>query len=133
MTVTDIAAAEKKRAEVWLRFAALFERYDVLLTPTATVPPFPVEQNYPESINGRKLDNYIDWASQTFLISLPALPAASVPAGLTAGGLPVGLQIVGPRFAEPVILTVAKMVQQAHPVGLPGLVAVATGRAQGRR
>ncbi len=133
VTVTDIAAAEKKRAEVWLRFVALFERYDVLLTPTATVPPFPVEQNYPESINGRKLDNYIDWASQTFLISLPALPAASVPAGLTAVGLPVGLQIVGPRFAEPVILTVAKMVQQAHPVGLPGLVAVATGRAQGRR
>jgi amidase len=126
VTVRDIAAAEKKRAEVWLRFARLFERYDVLLTPTATVPPFPVEQNHPDMINGRKLDNYMDWASQTFLISLPALPAASVPAGLTASGLPVGLQIVGPRFAEPTILTVAKMVQLAHSVGLPGIVAETT-------
>jgi amidase len=127
VTVRDIAAAEKKRAEVWLRFARLFERYDVLLTPTAAVPPFPVEQNYPESINGRKLVNYMDWTAQTFLVSLPALPAASVPAGLTAAGLPVGLQIVGPRFAEPRILTVAKMVQLAHPVGAPGIVAGATG------
>jgi amidase len=86
-----------------------------------------VEQNYPESINGRKLVNYMDWTAQTFLVSLPALPAASVPAGLTAAGLPVGLQIVGPRFAEPRILTVAKMVQLAHPVGAPGIVAGATG------
>jgi amidase len=126
VTVREIAAAEKKRAEVWLRFARLFERYDVLLTPTTAVPPFAVEQNHPETINGRKLANYLDWAAQTFLVSLPALPAASVPAGLTAGGLPVGLQIIGPRFAEPRLLTVAKMVQLAHPVGVPGIVAGTT-------
>jgi amidase len=122
VTVRDIAEAEKKRAEVWLRFVRLFERYDLLLTPTTAVPSFPVEQNSPESINGRKLANYMDWTSQTFLISLPALPAASVPAGLTAAGLPVGLQIIGPRFAEPRILTAAKMVQQARPIGAPGIV-----------
>jgi Asp-tRNA(Asn)/Glu-tRNA(Gln) amidotransferase A subunit family amidase len=42
-----------------------------------------------------------------------------VPAGLTAAKLPVGLQIVGPRFSEPAILTVARFVEAAHPIGLP--------------
>ena len=50
---------------------------------------------------------------------LAALPAASVPAGLTSAKLPVGLQIVGPRFSEPAILTVAKFVEEEHPIGLP--------------
>ena len=62
---------------------------------------------------------YIDWIGQTFLVSLAGLPAASVPVGLTAARLPVGLQIVGPRFSEPMILTVAKFTEEAHPIGLP--------------
>jgi Asp-tRNA(Asn)/Glu-tRNA(Gln) amidotransferase A subunit family amidase len=65
------------------------------------------------------MQHYIDWIGPTFLVSLAALPAASVPAGLTAARLPVGLQIVGPRFSEPMILTVAKFAEEAHPIGLP--------------
>src|SRR6267378_2303659 len=119
LTSSEIARAERKRAEIWHRWRALFERYDALLTPTAPVPPFPVEKNYPEVVEGRKMQHYIDWIGPTFLVSLAALPAASVPAGLTAARLPVGLQIVGPRFSEPMILTVAKFAEAAHPIGLP--------------
>ena len=119
LTISEIARAEHKRAEIWHRWRALFERYDFVLTPTAPVPPFPVEKNYPEVIQGRKLHNYMDWIGPNFLVSLAALPAASVPAGLTSAKLPVGLQIVGPRFSEPMILTVAKFVEAAHPIGLP--------------
>src|SRR6266581_3166174 len=119
LTVSDIARAERKRAEIWHRWRALFESYDLVLTPTVPVPPFPVERNYPEVIAGRKMQTYIDWVGPTFLVSLAALPAASVPAGLSAAKLPVGLQIVGPRFSEPAILTVAKFVEAAHPIGLP--------------
>src|SRR6266700_3296328 len=114
LTSSEIARAERKH-----RWRALFERYDALLTPTAPVPPFPVEKNYPEVVEGRKMQSYIDWIGPTFLVSLAALPAASVPAGLTAARLPVGLQIVGPRFSEPMILTVAKFTEEAHPIGLP--------------
>jgi amidase len=114
--IGDIARAEHKRAEIWHRWRALFERFDFVLTPTCPVAPFPVEQNYPLEIAGRKLETYIDWVAQTFLVSLAALPAASVPAGL-AGALPVGLQIIGPRLSEPRILGCAKLVGRDRPIG----------------
>jgi amidase len=119
LTPTEIARAEHKRAEIWHRWRVLFEKYDLILTPTAPVPPFPVEKNYPEVVAGKKMKTYIDWIGPNFLVSLAALPAASVPAGLSAAKLPVGLQIVGPRFSEPLILTAAKFVEAAHPIGRP--------------
>jgi amidase len=121
ISVLDTAGAEHKRTEIWHRWRKLFEHYDLLLTPTAPVPPFPVEQNYPDRIGERRLENYIDWIAPTFLVSLVCLPAASVPAGLTEARLPVGLQIVGPRLSEPRILGVAKLVQLVNPIGLPPL------------
>jgi amidase len=119
LTANDLARAEHKRAEIWHRWRGLFEKYDLILTPTAPVPPFPVEKNYPEVVEGRKMRMYMDWIGPTFLVSLAALPAASVPAGLTSAKLPVGLQIVGPRFSEPLILSAAKFVEEVHPIGVP--------------
>jgi amidase len=119
VTALDLAKAERGRIAVFHRFRALFERFDVLLTPVAPVKPFPVEMNFPAEINGRKLENYVDWIAPTFLITLVSLPAGSVPAGLTRDRLPVGLQIVAPRFEEPLILRVAKLVEQVNPIGWP--------------
>jgi amidase len=118
-TISDVAGAERKRAELWHRWRTLFERFDLLLTPTTPVSPFPVEQNYPDTIAGRKLTSYVDWIASTFLVTLSSLPAASVPCGLTAAGLPIGLQIIGPRFAEPKILATAKVVQAMNPLRWP--------------
>jgi amidase len=119
ITTRDLAAAEATRLRVFHRFSALFDRFDVLFTPAAPVAPFPVEMDFPSEINGRKLDNYIDWIAPAFLITLVSLPAGSVPAGRTPSGLPVGLQIVAPRFEEPLILSVAKLIQRANPIGWP--------------
>jgi amidase len=119
VTALDLAAAEDKRQQVFLRFRDLFERYDILLTPAAPVKPYPVEMNFPSEINGRTFENYVDWIAPAFLITLVSLPAGSVPAGLTRDGLPCGLQIVAPRFEDPLILSVAKLVQQTHPIGWP--------------
>jgi Asp-tRNA(Asn)/Glu-tRNA(Gln) amidotransferase A subunit family amidase len=107
---------------IFLRFRDLFERYDVLLTPAAPVGPFPVEKNFPDEINGQTFENYIDWIAPAFLITLVSLPAGSAPAGRSRAGLPVGLQIVAPRFEEPRILAVAKLVQQTSPIGWPPAV-----------
>jgi amidase len=121
VTAHDLAAAENTRLKVFHRFRALFERHDVLLTPAAPVKPFPVEMSFPTEIAGRKLESYVDWLAPAFLITLVSLPAGSVPAGLTRDRLPVGLQVVAPRFAEPLILTVMRQVAEANPIGWPPL------------
>jgi amidase len=119
LSAHGLAAAEQARLRVFHRFRELFERFDLLLMPVAPVKPFPIEQNFPDAIGTRKLESYIDWLAPAFLVTLVSLPAASVPAGLTSDGLPIGLQIVAPRFEEPRILSVAKIVQEANPIGWP--------------
>ena len=119
VTTTDIARAEQIRFALFQKMRTLFERYDFLVTPAAPVKPFPVEWDFPKEINGKNFDSYIDWIAPAFLITLLSLPAASVPAGLTTDRLPVGLQVVGPRFEEPGILGLVKLVQQAIPIGWP--------------
>jgi amidase len=78
-----------------------------------------VTMNFPREINGREFQNYVDWIAPAFLVTLVSLPAGSVPAGMTGDGLPVGLQIVAPRFGEPKILSIAKLVQGLKPIGFP--------------
>jgi amidase len=119
VTPLDFAASEQKRMELFLRFAKFFEQYDLLITPQSPVKQFPVEMNFPTLINGKKLDNYTDWIAGSFLITLMSLPGGAVPAGMTSDGLPVGIQVVGPRFEEPLILSAMKIVQQMHPIGWP--------------
>ena len=115
----DIAAAEQARNRVWLTFRDLFHRFDYVLAPCMAVAPFAVEQNYPDAIAGRPMETYVDWIAPTFVLSLTALPVASVPCGLDDGGLPVGLQVVGRPSDEESVLALAAVVQQANPIGLP--------------
>jgi amidase len=119
VTALDLAKAEQARLQVFHRFRQLFDRFDLLITPAAPVRPYPVTMNFPLELNGRNFESYVDWIAPAFLITLVSLPAGSVPAGKTADGLPVGLQIVAPRFEEPKILSIAKLVQQANPIGWP--------------
>ena len=123
LTATDYAAAEQTRMAMFDRFHKLFERYDVLLTPAAPVKPYPVEMNFPDTINGKSFENYIDWIAPAYLITLVSLPAATAPAGLSHDGLPIGMQIVAPRFEEPLILRVARLIHRTGNVGRPPLAA----------
>lgn len=118
-TILDIATAEHIREGILQRFRKLFQDYDFLITPAAPVPPYSVELNFPNEVAGKKLADYVDWIASAFLITLVGFPAGSVPGGKTGSGLPIGLQIVGPRFSEPRILGLAKLVQQANPIGWP--------------
>lgn len=113
-----IASAEAARADLWSRIAAFFETAAILLTPSAPITPFPVGQNYPETINGRKMKSYIDWVAPTMVFSLLGLPALSVPVGRTEAGMPVGLQLVGPRFSEATLIAFAETVLSDTAVGM---------------
>ncbi len=114
-----LACAQRDRGRMWEQFHEFFRSYDYLLTPCMAVPPFPVEQNYPETIDGKQMKTHIDWVAPTFTLSLTGLPIASVPAGLDSDGLPVGLQVVGGPQSEEHVLAVAQEIQRARPIGLP--------------
>ena len=119
VTTRRSAAAEQERGRIWLRFRELFDRFDHVVTPCMAVPPFPVEQNHPAAIAGRKMETYVDWIAPTFVLSLTGLPVASVPCGLDAGAMPVGLQIAGRPQGEESVLALAAVVQQQQPIGQP--------------
>jgi amidase len=121
VTTSELAAAEQERGRIWHRFRELFTRLDYVVTPCMAVPPFPVDQNHPDTIAGRQMQTYVDWIAPTFVLSLTGLPVASVPCGLDAAGMPVGLQIVGPPYGEGAVLALASAVQHRHPIGLPGV------------
>lgn len=121
VTPEELGAAEQARTKLWNIFRDFFDKYDHLLTPCMAVPPFPVEQNYPETLAGKKMETYIDWLAPTFVLSLAGLPVASVPCGCDSNGLPVGMQVVGKPVGEEAVLTFARLLQEAFPIGLPEL------------
>lgn len=102
-----VGRAEKNRTLIYQRVHRFFEKYDLLITPTVAIPPFPVEIPYPKEINGQPMADYTDWFILTYAISITGHPAISVPCGFTAAGFPVGLQIIGRRLAEATVLKAA--------------------------
>ncbi len=119
--LVEVGEAEQARNRLWRVCEDLFTRADLIVTPCMAVPPFPVEQNYPETIAGKPMETYIDWIAPTFIWSMTGLPVASVPCGLDAQGLPVGLQIVGPPMGEERVLALAAAIERQHPMGQPPL------------
>ena len=111
LTSGEIARAEHQRADIVRRMAKFFEHYDVLLCPAACTPPFDIRQPAVMELEGHRFENYYDWYTICFVISLTTFPAMSVPCGFTRDGLPVGLQIVGPLRGEARLLSVAKLAE----------------------
>lgn len=121
VTGRHLGEAEEARTRLWRTFRGFFADHDFLLTPCMAVPPFPVDQSYPETIGGREMETYVDWIAPTFLLSLTGLPVGSVPAGLDGRGLPVGLQVVGPSLGEERVLALMSVVEELRPLGRPPL------------
>jgi amidase len=108
-----IGRAEVARGALYGRVCRFFERYDLLVCPTAIVPPFDVDVRYVEEVDGVRFDNYVAWIGITFALTLTACPVLSVPAGFTASGLPVGLQIMAPPRADAAALAAGELLEQA--------------------
>jgi amidase len=117
LTGEQIAAARARHAEIFRRVKSFLAdgQYDVLALPTVQVVPFPVEQVWVEEINGQPMSSYIDWMRSCSRITVSAHPAISVPAGLTASGLPVGLQLVGRYGGDRRLLEIAAAILSLAP------------------
>ena len=117
LTGSDIARAETAHAQAWRGFQAFLEKYEYFVLPTTQLPPFDIETEYPTEIAGVKFEKYIDWMKSCWYISATGNPAASVPAGFTADGLPIGIQIVGRNRADFSVLQLAHAFEQATGFG----------------
>jgi aspartyl-tRNA(Asn)/glutamyl-tRNA(Gln) amidotransferase subunit A len=107
LKATDYAKAMFAKQELTIKIGKFFQTYDLLLTPTLPSPPLPVDFEDPIG--------FLKWANFTFPFNLTGQPAASIPAGWTNDGLPVGLQIVGRPFDEATVLRAAAAFEAAHP------------------
>ena len=113
----DVARAYAQRTALAERMRLFFESHDVLVLPVSQVPPFPADQEYPHSINGRPQETYLDWMRSAYLITVTGCPAISLPAGFTEDGLPVGIQVVAPHSGERRLLEIAHAFEQRTRVG----------------
>ena len=113
-SMVEYVEARGQKLAYWDTVRPLFEKFDLLLTPTLSVAAFPVGRLNPEHWPQHAWD-WIGWASFSYPFNFTGQPAASVPAGFTPAGLPVGLQIVGRRFADLTVLQAAAAFEAARP------------------
>ncbi len=118
ISLFDYLNAMKQREAIGIAMNRFHESYDLLLTPTLPVPAFAAGLERPENSGKTR---WIDWTPFTYPFNLSRQPAASVPCGLTPGGLPAALQIVGPVYGDALVLRAARAFETAQPFPMPPL------------
>ena len=113
-TAEQLTSAVVRRKAVYNAAWRFFRSYDLLLTPTLAVAPFEHGLQGPATIDGREVDAFY-WLSFTFPFNFTGQPAATVPAGFTQDGLPIGLQIVGRRLEDALVLRASAAYEAAVP------------------
>ena len=109
---TDYIAALQARDALAIRMSLFHQEWDLLLTPTLPLAAFEAGREVPD---GAADPRWPGWTPFTFPFNMTQQPAATVPCGFTAAGLPVGLQVVGPRYADALVLRAARAYESAHP------------------
>ncbi|WP_397518206.1 amidase [Rhodococcus pyridinivorans] len=106
----DYLEARAVAAAVGITMGIFHQKYNVLITPTMPIPAFEAGHDVPP---GSTLTSWPQWTPFTYPFNLTQQPAISIPVGTTSAGLPVGLQIVGPRHSDDLLLAVARFAEYA--------------------
>ncbi len=114
----DYMAAVKLREAIGVAMNLFHQDYDLLLTPSLPIAAFEVGLEVPR---GSGMERWPDWTPFSYPFNLTRQPAASVPCGLTSDGLPAGLQIVGPSYADALVLRAARAYEKIEPFKMPTL------------
>jgi aspartyl-tRNA(Asn)/glutamyl-tRNA(Gln) amidotransferase subunit A len=118
ITAHDILDAQLKRGALGTHMNLFHRDYDLLVTPTLSIAAFDAGKEVADQMLQRR---WTDWTPFSFPFNLTQQPAASIPCGLTKAGLPVGLHIVGPRYADALVLRAARAFETARPIAMPRL------------
>ncbi len=118
IAATDYLGADLVRTALGQTMAEFHRRYDLLITPMMPVPALPVGRDLNDPA---RESHWIDWSPFSYPFNMTRQPAATVPCGLTSGGLPIGVQIVGPLYADARVLRAARAFEATQPVRRPPL------------
>jgi Asp-tRNA(Asn)/Glu-tRNA(Gln) amidotransferase A subunit family amidase len=126
VTAAQYLDAQQRRVAFTETWESFFAEYDVLLTPSMPVAAFSTDVAGPSEIDGTPVDPFFDdWCALALPANLTGQPATAVPTGLSSDGLPVGLQVMGPRWADLRTLAVAERLEAL--IGFDLAPALATG------
>ena len=106
-SAVDAARAMTEQTGIYRRWQGFFERFDVIITPSITISPRSWRELYPAEIDGVTTRTYFHWLALAYAVTVVGHPAISLPVGVDAHGMPFGLQIVGPRGGDALVLSVA--------------------------
>ena len=113
MSLADVSWAQAEQTLIYRRFQKTFRDYDLVLSPTVPVTPFPWTQLYLAEMEGKALRNYYHWLALTYFITLTTNPAVSLPCGVDHKGMPFGVQVVGRAKDDGGVLSAAHAMEQA--------------------
>ncbi|MGH7120974.1 MAG: amidase [Acetobacteraceae bacterium] len=110
-TAADVARAAVQQTALYRRWQRFFEEYDLILSPAITVSPRSWRELYPTEIDDKKTKSYFHWLALAYVVTLAGHPAISLPMGCDRAGMPFGLQMVGPRGGDAVLLAAASALE----------------------
>ncbi|NJN52388.1 MAG: amidase, partial [Gammaproteobacteria bacterium] len=112
-SMADIALARRTQMELYQAFAAIFDTFDLLICPGVSIAPFPWRDLNPLAIDGRAVENYMEWLQLTSSITVVGHPVAALPCGLDETGMPFGVQVIGAMFGDRELLNAAAGLERA--------------------
>jgi amidase len=113
LTMEEVGRAYVEQHKLMKRVLSFFERFDVLITPTAAVSPFPHAQLFVEEIDGEKMPTYTRWLALAYMPTMALCCSCAIPCGRDHKGLPFGIQIIGARGSDLKVLSVALALEEA--------------------
>ena len=121
-TTAQYIDAIQKRGALGVLMNRFHQDWDLLVTPTLPLAAFEAGKEVANLLQEKR---WTDWSPFSYPFNLTQQPAATVPCGLTKKGLPVGLHIVGPRYADALVLRAARAFESAMPIRLPEVAILA--------
>ncbi len=111
--MAEIAEARRVQMELYQRFCAIFDDYDLVICPGVSIPPFPWTDFNPRHVDGKPVDNYMAWLALTSSITVVGHPVVALPCGVDENDTPFGIQVIGAMYGDRELLNAAHTLEQA--------------------
>ena len=118
LSTNDVQQLHLRRGALGSQLRQFMQRYDLIATPAVAVPAFEARPAGHSPLNAEAM---LGWTPFSYPFNLSQQPAASIPCGLTSGGLPIGLQLVGPMFGDALVLRACRAYESVRPIPRPSL------------